>query len=298
MKAQVQIRGQIVELDIRCRFVSDTLPEMMTRALCCQVTRPATPPTASNDDLSASLRLQVPGLPEPLVGSPAPTYTDERVILFFGSQEFSRASTLPRLEVLWQDGERATPLGSVDVDNDVAHVYWNGRLAGVLLLTAIDQPRYHGIWSTAHDPDFDQAYRAMQTNIAPDGLGMLPVTFRSLDGKMSTPARAMVRPAPETAPYFRWGFPDEVACVVNPSSRIADDLALWHKHREEMEFLNSRREATSSTCQGCGRPISPDRLQQVPSATRCWDCQMQAEKAEDKELSPTPSSNDRWWRWW
>jgi hypothetical protein len=85
-----------------------------------------------------------------------------------------------------------------------AEVYWEGRLVGHLREIVIDQPYYHGVWTPTGDPVFEQAYRAIQEQVAPDGLGMIPVTFRSPDGLVSAPAAAMVRPT-GTEPYFRFG---------------------------------------------------------------------------------------------
>jgi hypothetical protein len=78
----------------------------------------------------------------------------------------------------------------------------------------VDQPYYHGDWSPAGDEGFEEAYHALQVNIAPDGLGVLPVAFRSPDGTVSTPAAAVVRPAPERAPYFRFGHEGLAAGIV------------------------------------------------------------------------------------
>jgi hypothetical protein len=94
-----------------------------------------------------------------------------------------------------------------------AEVYWNGRLVGRLSDITVDQPYYHGTWSSADDPAFEREFRALQARLGAQGLGMLPVTFRSPDGRLTAPARAMVRPAPESVPYFRFGFPGEAAAV-------------------------------------------------------------------------------------
>jgi hypothetical protein len=44
-------------------------------------------------------------------------------------------------------------------------------------------------------------------------------------------------------------------------------------------FGEVRREPAQRDCERCGQPISPQRLQSVPSAVRCWDCQMQVERS-------------------
>jgi hypothetical protein len=137
-----------------------------------------------------------------------------------------------------------------------AEVYWNDRLIGHLRDVTIDQPFYHGTWSPSGDAGFERAYRALQAEIAPDGLGVLAVTFRSLDGMVCAPAAAMVRPAPESKPYFRFGHEGLTAGVV-------------HKPTREPEPRN---------CERCGRPISPHRLRSVPAASQCWDCQTAVER--------------------
>ena len=60
---------------------------------------------------------------------------------------------------------------------------------------------------------------ALQAEINPDGLGVLPVTFRSPDGTVSAPAAAMVRPTLELAPYFRFGHEGLAAGIVHRPRR-------------------------------------------------------------------------------
>ena len=85
-----------------------------------------------------------------------------------------------------------------------AEVYWEGRLIGRLCNIVIDQPHYQGVWTPTGEPEFERAYQALQAQVFPNGLGMIPVIFRSPEGTMVAPAAAMVRPTtPE--PYFRFG---------------------------------------------------------------------------------------------
>jgi hypothetical protein len=144
-----------------------------------------------------------------------------------------------------------------------AEVYWDGRLVGHLRDVMIDQPYYHGNWSPSGDTGFERAYRALQAEIAPDGLGVLPVTFRSPDGTVSAPAAAMVRPAPESEPYFRFGHEGLSA-------------GIFHRPTCEPEPRN---------CERCGRPISPHRLQSGPTASLCWDCQTEVERGSGSRSS-------------
>jgi hypothetical protein len=95
-----------------------------------------------------------------------------------------------------------------------AEVYWNGRLVGYLRDVRVDQPYYHGAWQSAGDPDFEREFGALQARIGAGGLGHLPVTLRSPDGQVAAPANAMVRPAPDRDPYFRFGSGGEIAGVV------------------------------------------------------------------------------------
>jgi hypothetical protein len=92
-----------------------------------------------------------------------------------------------------------------------ADVFWNGRLIGHLRNVVIDQPYYLGDWTSIQDPEFEQAFRSIQASIGEKGRGMIPVLFEASDSDLSAPARLMVRPAPESAPYFRFGLPDDVA---------------------------------------------------------------------------------------
>jgi hypothetical protein len=95
-----------------------------------------------------------------------------------------------------------------------AEVYWEGRLVGYLRGIVIDQPLYRGAWIPTGDSEFEQAYRALQARVAPNGLGMLPVTLRSPNGSLSAPAAAMVRPA-VAEPYFRFGGSGSAPVVVH-----------------------------------------------------------------------------------
>jgi len=208
MQTRVQVGDQPVELGFRVRFVSVMSPENTMRGICCVVSRPGAPLTVSDEDLVDSLRLRVPGLAESLVVCVRGASKSEWVAFFFGSEEFSRAPAPARVEIFWIRGNNEVSLGYLHVDNCIVHVHWNCRLVGVLSGIVIDQPYYHGVWDSADDPAFEQEFRSVQACIGPTGIGMLKVTFQDSDGKM-VPARAMIRPGPETAPYFRFGFPGD-----------------------------------------------------------------------------------------
>jgi hypothetical protein len=128
-----------------------------------------------------------------------------------------------------------------------AEVYWEGRLVGYLRHVAVDQPYYRGTWESVWDAAFERAFHELQSRLSPGGLGVLPVTLRSPDGASSAPAAAMVRPAPEVAPFFRFGSEGILAGVVRDPSG----------------------EPAARRCERCGRPIAAERLRLVPTAARC-----------------------------
>lgn len=47
-----------------------------------------------------------------------------------------------------------------------------------------------------------------------------------------------------------------------------------------------RNQGTYGICEMCGKPISPERLQAVPEATRCMSCQTRSE-TEQKASAKT-----------
>jgi hypothetical protein len=135
-------------------------------------------------------------------------------------------------------------------------VYWDGRLVGHLRDIVLDQPYYHGAWTSTGDSDFERAFAALQARMAPDGLGMIPVTLWSSDGSVSAPVAAMVRPD-MADPYFRFG---------------DSDLLVFAVHEP-------RRKPAPRECASCCKPISAERLRAMSDATQCWDCQTGFERA-------------------
>jgi hypothetical protein len=77
-----------------------------------------------------------------------------------------------------------------------AEVYWEGRRVGLLRDVVVDQPYYRGEWLPSDVPEFTAALAAQR---------WLPVTFRSPDGSVTAPARALVSPTPGVGVYFRFG---------------------------------------------------------------------------------------------
>ena len=43
-------------------------------------------------------------------------------------------------------------------------------------------------------------------------------------------------------------------------------------------FGEVRPETAPRNCERCGRPIPPERIQAIPKAVRCWDCQTEVER--------------------
>lgn len=82
-------------------------------------------------------------------------------------------------------------------------VYWEGRLVGWLLSSHLDQPFFVGEWRAAGDAEWVRTYAGLQAQLGEGGVAMIGVTIRSPIGK-EAPAAAMVRPAPEREPYFRF----------------------------------------------------------------------------------------------
>jgi hypothetical protein len=81
-----------------------------------------------------------------------------------------------------------------------AEVYWAGRRVGLLRGVRVDQPYYLGEWVPADDPEFTATLAARR---------WLPVLFRSPDGEMSAPARALISSTPGVGVYFRFGSPGD-----------------------------------------------------------------------------------------
>jgi DnaK suppressor protein len=55
------------------------------------------------------------------------------------------------------------------------------------------------------------------------------------------------------------------------------DLALRDRARQQLELVDAALgrldDGTFGTCRRCGRPISPERLEALPWAAHCIDCQ-------------------------
>jgi hypothetical protein len=77
-----------------------------------------------------------------------------------------------------------------------AEVFWQDRHVGMLRGVRVDQPYYHGAWVPSDDPEF-AAVLADRKELA--------VEFRSSDGVITAPARAILSRHPGVGIYFRFG---------------------------------------------------------------------------------------------
>lgn len=105
--------------------------------------------------------------------------------------------------------------------------------------------------------------------------------FKSLLERECDRARAQIaRPLPTT--------------MTSPQADALDcaaDLSLWtiaqathlaaRRRLAQAELALARLKAGSyGICQACAEPIDPDRLEALPAATLCVDCQRKAEKSQ------------------
>ncbi|MCL6488806.1 MAG: TraR/DksA C4-type zinc finger protein [Alicyclobacillus mali] len=119
----------------------------------------------------------------------------------------------------------------------------------------------------------------------------------------------------ETSADIRSSMPDEfseLAMYDNHPADIASELALrsqamGERLRDERaladveDALARIRQGTYGTCESCGRSIPPERLEAVPTARRCVDCEREAEArraparrpVEEDVLAPSFGQFDR-----
>jgi len=105
--------------------------------------------------------------------------------------------------------------------------------------------------------------------------------FKSLLEREADRARAQIaRPLPTT--------------MTSPQADALDcaaDLSLWaiaqathlaaRRRLAQAELALARlRAGTYGLCEACGQPIDPDRLEILPAATLCVDCQRKQERAQ------------------
>jgi hypothetical protein len=110
-------------------------------------------------------------------------------------------------------------LGQLRVENEIIYVHWEGRRVGTLSGFMVCQPYYHGVWTPTGDGEFEREFHGMQDRIAPDGMGLLPVTLRSPDENVSGAAAAIILPTPSMEPVFRFGSPDLKVGIISTPTR-------------------------------------------------------------------------------
>ena len=54
---------------------------------------------------------------------------------------------------------------------------------------------------------------------------------------------------------------------------------LEQDHEQEVHAADLRARGAYGICEDCGKPIGAERLEALPSSTRCVNCQSQAEQA-------------------
>ena len=115
----------------------------------------------------------------------------------------------------------------------------------------------------------------------------------ALLGPDGSPAATLAGLADQVVPQL-WEQDDEFAVVDQPApdravvvfgrGRGGSAVELLRLSQEvgrtiREAFGEGRREPARRDCERCGQPISPQRLQSVPNAVRCWDCQMEVERS-------------------
>ncbi len=105
------------------------------------------------------------------------------------------------------------------------------------------------------------------------------VRYRSLLEQECARARAQIaRPLPTamTSPQA-----DALDCAADLSLWTiaqATHLAARRRLAQAEQALARLREGTYGVCQECGQAIDPERLEALPAAVLCVDCQRKAEK--------------------
>ena len=104
----------------------------------------------------------------------------------------------------------------------------------------------------------------------------------------------------ETSADIRSAMPDEfseLAMYDNHPADVASELALRNQAvgerlRDERaladveDALSRIRQGTYGQCEFCGRPIPPDRLEAIPTARRCVDCEREVEARQASARRP------------
>ncbi|HEY6957525.1 MAG TPA: TraR/DksA C4-type zinc finger protein [Candidatus Limnocylindria bacterium] len=59
---------------------------------------------------------------------------------------------------------------------------------------------------------------------------------------------------------------------------VVEEISLRRQLSLVDDALARMRDGTYGTCVDCGKPIAPERLEAVPEAARCIDCQRRADR--------------------
>jgi DnaK suppressor protein len=82
---------------------------------------------------------------------------------------------------------------------------------------------------------------------------------------------------------------DEAQAELNLNLAVRRLSLDWETRRAILAALERIRSGNYGTCENCGAPIHPKRLQAVPWATLCVDCQSVAESQQPPE-DPEPET--------
>ncbi len=98
---------------------------------------------------------------------------------------------------------------------------------------------------------------------------------------------AGIRPAGERREGSPFGKREEEA---TETLELEKRLALEKRISEQLAgvelALKKFEDGTYGSCEGCGQPIDPDRLEALPQATLCMSCKAQQAKDAKGQFSP------------
>jgi RNA polymerase-binding transcription factor DksA len=111
---------------------------------------------------------------------------------------------------------------------------------------------------------------------------MLASTFKRQVVYM--PAKSVVMSLGETPALIRWTVGDiDSGYSADPLDQAQEYTARFHQFANDQHILKRlvqaeraherAKQGLGGICEGCGRTISPARMQCQPNTTRCMDCQ-------------------------
>ena len=134
------------------------------------------------------------------------------------------------------------------------------------------------------------------------GDGVRSATMATDDRDRPTARRARSRARPPSRPSSREGIvgarPDDLRLAGRggePGLRAAARPRPARRATSSTSPRSTRRSRGSTTgpsapCASCGRPIAPERLEALPWAAHCIDCQRTVDRARDDRRRPTPAA--------